>query len=577
MAICCALFALFSCTNQQSRATLADVSSCIQEHPDSALLMLENMNTQNLNTRALKAEYSLLYATALDKNYIDTTDLNIIQPAIDYYTRRHGTTEEKMKSYYYQGIIFFNGGEYDNAIVSFSRAEELVPEIHDMQSVGLLFSRISDTYNKVHNAEEEYNYIVLAEDAFNKTDTKKYYHSTLWRKGEALSNLRKYSLAEQVYQQLLNDPSTPTSISRMVKEDYALLLLSRDNREPRMALDYFEEVLSDGAGLRNINLWSAYAFALSSCGSPSSAESVFSQLYSITGQNKSVVDIWKSAACEKRGDYREAFSLLQNSLTYQDSLLNISLAQTTARAQRDYLALKNSQIQLQDKNHQMRLYLVITILTLMSLVLYFVLRSRNEKLNKERIELVDIAEAMKKRLKESEDSRVLEKVSLEDMMLNKDDEIHSLQKEIASREKILGQLRGEYVHMYKSQFKYLGDLCETFLLANEKKDSQRIVYEKVQDMIKNISSDKVGQRRFERMIDKSLDNLMKHFRDEFPKYSEEDYRFISYIFVGFDATTLSIIFNMPSIAAVYMKKSRIKKSIQESEATYKAQYLAMIE
>ena len=70
--------------------------------------------------------------------------------------------------------------------------------------------------------------------------------------------------------------------------------------------------------------------------------------------------------------------------------------------------------------------------------------------------------------------------------------------------------------------------------------------------------------------------ILRHFRDEFPKYSEEDYRFISYVFVGFDATTLYIIFNMPSVAAVYMKKSRIKKTISDSNAKYRRNYLEMM-
>ena len=69
---------------------------------------------------------------------------------------------------------------------------------------------------------------------------------------------------------------------------------------------------------------------------------------------------------------------------------------------------------------------------------------------------------------------------------------------------------------------------------------------------------------------------MKHFREEFPKYTDEDYRFISYVFVGFDATTLCIIFNMPSVAAVYMKKSRIKKTIMDSDANFRQRYLEMI-
>ena len=183
---------------------------------------------------------------------------------------------------------------------------------------------------------------------------------------------------------------------------------------------------------------------------------------------------------------------------------------------------------------------------------------------------------MRFRLQESENERAQEKENLDDLLSLKDSEISSLRREIHSKESILSHLRTEYVHMYKSQFKYLGSLCETFLFANERTDSQRIVYERVRDMIKDISNDAIGQRRFERMIDKSLNNIMKRFREDFPKYSEEDYRFVSYLFVGFDATTLSVIFNMPSVAAVYMKKSRIKKTVQESEVSFKSNYLEML-
>lgn len=141
----------------------------------------------------------------------------------------------------------------------------------------------------------------------------------------------------------------------------------------------------------------------------------------------------------------------------------------------------------------------------------------------------------------------------------------------------LQALRSEYAHMYKAQFKGLGDLCETFIRANEHRDSHRIVYDKVKDMLKEINGDRSGYNRFEKMIDKTLNNIMKHFREDFPNFSENDYRFISYIIVGFDATTLSVIFDMPSQAAVYMKKSRIKKQIVNSESNYKPFYLEMFD
>lgn len=570
------LLSLISCENHKYRETLDIIESYIQDYPDSALMELERLDSQELNTAALRGKFSLLYAMALDKNFIDTTDVQVIQPAVDYYCRRGGIADYKLKTLFYQGVILYNKGEFDNAIVSFSQAEDMVSLTSDLLFGGLLYSRISDTYNKVHNAEDEYKYICLAEEAFNKAGTKRYYYSTLNRKGQALMNLQRYNDAEKVYLDLLRDSSTPESIICSTKEDYALLLLSKSNRDSESALLLFQEVLSKRGNLRNLNLWASYAFSLSACGHKKESEEIFAQLYSTADVDSSIIDIWKSAAFENEGRFRDAFSLLQSSLTYQDSLLNISLSQATARAQRDYLALKSSQIQLEDKNYQLKLYTIIVILAIILLVLYFVYHSRNEKLNRERVEMADIAETMRIRLKESEEGRFLEKLNLEDAVSSRETEIRTLQDKINEREKVLTQLRSEYAHMYKSQFKYLGNLCETFLLANEKKDSQRIVYEKVQEMIKNISSDQIGQRRFERMIDKSLDNLMKHFREEFPKYTDEDYRFISYVFVGFDATTLCIIFNMPSVAAVYMKKSRIKKTIMDSDANFRQRYLEMI-
>ena len=571
-----ALLLLLSCTNRQTKNTLHDVATFIEDRPDSALFILTSFPKEALTTKGLSAQYSLLYAMALDKNYIDTTDVSIIEPAVEYYGK-HGTADEKMKAYYYQGIAYFNNEEYDNAVVSFSIAEEMIPNANDLRYVGLVYSRLSDLYNRSYNAIDELKYIDLAANAFSRCGDEKYNLTTLQRKAQALANARLYGEAESIYKQLLEVPNLPDVILNTTKEDYALLLASTQDRRAKEALPLYQEVISSRGGLRDVNFWASYAYSLAACGHKVEADQVFYQLYQMGIKNYSVVDIWKSAACENGGDYKNAYVLLQKSLTYQDSLLNIRLSQATAKAQMEYMALKNSQLELEEKNNQLRFLAVIVLLVFISVILYFVYRNRNERLKEKQIELIDIAETMRFRLKESEEFRVLEKITFDDLVTSRNTEITSLRKEIDSREKTLSALRSEYAHMYKSQFKYLGDLCEAYLLANERKDSQRIVYEKVQEMIKDISSDKSGQRRFERMIDRSLDNIMKHFREDFTKYSEEDFRFISYIFVGFDATTLCIIFNMPSVAAVYMKKSRIKKTIQESTSYRKDKYLEMLD
>lgn len=50
-------------------------------------------------------DMSELMFMALDKNYIDTTTFDVIQPAINYYLKE-GTSDQKERTYYYQGCIF---------------------------------------------------------------------------------------------------------------------------------------------------------------------------------------------------------------------------------------------------------------------------------------------------------------------------------------------------------------------------------------------------------------------------------------------------------------------------------------
>lgn len=93
-----------ACTSKQTSSKLDCIASLIQEHPDSALTTIRAFDTSALNTRSLRAYYSLLYAMALDKNWIDTTDEAVIAPAVGYYNKHHDP-ERRAKAWYYLGRI----------------------------------------------------------------------------------------------------------------------------------------------------------------------------------------------------------------------------------------------------------------------------------------------------------------------------------------------------------------------------------------------------------------------------------------------------------------------------------------
>lgn len=98
--------------------------------PDSALTLLKNIPVTNIKGKEITARYALLKSMALDKNYIDTTTFDVLQPAIDYYLKK-GSPDEKLRTYYYQGRIYQNQGDDDSAMQSFLNGRDLKQVVTD--------------------------------------------------------------------------------------------------------------------------------------------------------------------------------------------------------------------------------------------------------------------------------------------------------------------------------------------------------------------------------------------------------------------------------------------------------------
>lgn len=86
----------------------------METRPDSAYHILSGLNQADIKEKKNVARYSLLMAMALDKNYIDTTNIAILSPALDYYPK-YGNSDQRLKTLYYAGRIHMNAHDYDGA------------------------------------------------------------------------------------------------------------------------------------------------------------------------------------------------------------------------------------------------------------------------------------------------------------------------------------------------------------------------------------------------------------------------------------------------------------------------------
>ncbi|MDE6551537.1 MAG: hypothetical protein K2K98_01040 [Muribaculaceae bacterium] len=130
-----AILTIVGCGSNSSVSNGLDVAESLMEsRPDSALAVLDSIDASDLKGKSQKARYALLMSMALDKNYVDTTTFDVLQPAIDYYLE-NGTPDEKLRTYYYQGRIYQNRNDRDSALHSFMRGIDIADECTDSMAI----------------------------------------------------------------------------------------------------------------------------------------------------------------------------------------------------------------------------------------------------------------------------------------------------------------------------------------------------------------------------------------------------------------------------------------------------------
>ena len=133
------------------------------------------------------------------------------------------------------------------------------------------------------------------------------------------------------------------------------------------------------------------------------------------------------------------------------------------------------------------------------------------------------------------------------------------------------ELRKSFAQTYQRQFSELGHLFDYSSNSKISEKAIRKYLEKTSDIIEDIN----GGKEFEARINQDLDNIMFKLRNDFPEFKESDFRFLSYVIVGFDATTRAIILNETQ-NNMRVKKARLIKRIESSNTENKPLYSAFL-
>ena len=345
MVLCAAMTA---CNAGKTYRHLKDIESYISARPDSALAELRSIDTLDLHTRAAKAKYSLLHAMALDKNYIDTTDLGIITPAVSYY-ENHGSIDDRMKAYYYQGRIYENAGDMYSAMNALTTAYDISEKSDDNDFKCILCAKLGAIYANNANGKRDLSYSLKAKEFADLAHNELNSWIMHGHIAACYANIQQWEKSDSLFTVFLSQPILDTNRYAAFKMWASQVALRKNPVDAEKCIKLYNDAVSLGQRPNVVNL-SVIAFAYDYLGRRKESDKIMSAVSAFLGERKnSSVDLWRYRIDKQRGDYGSALSYFESSIHAQDSALVAVLEASYDKIQKEYFSEKANRISAEKK------------------------------------------------------------------------------------------------------------------------------------------------------------------------------------------------------------------------------------
>ena len=378
------LLVLFGCSlllscHSRLEKQLSGIDELLYQYPDSALSELKRIDTLSIHRTKDKAYYALLLSAARDKCYIDVTNDSLITLSADYYAN-HGSIYNRMRSYYYQGIVRKNKKEFPAAIVSLEKAEKDAKRLNDLRYLGLAYRNIASVFHATNNFNQAVDYTKAAISCFdNNKDSLYALYATYSLAVSYLNSAEGYLTNSDLdsclfcLRKILAQTKSKTLIdySRLL---YAkALVIKRDSLQK--AISIFTNAPHSQLNFRDYG-YCAYAFAKN--GQLDSAQQWANAAFASahTPSQKAVLNSLLYRVDSLEGRYSEALRKVTNAMAVQDSVTRVLLQQSLSVAQKNYYQSENALQRSRIKQQRLLFSAIGVILLLLFLSLLLFLQNR---------------------------------------------------------------------------------------------------------------------------------------------------------------------------------------------------------
>ena len=520
---------------------LIKIDEQLNQHPDSALFALKQIDTSRIAGKKDWAYYHLLHSAALDKNYIDVTDDSLITLSADYY-ENHGNIYNRMRSHYYQGIVRENARNYSAAIISFEKAMQEANSLHDLHYLGLIHRNMGNVFNATHNFIEARKHFRKAIDCFSDNQDSLYaqyaiyaFAVTFFNNGDGYIKNNDIDSCRYYLNSLLSSCNNSSLRNSSLKILAYTNVIKRDSLQ--QALTTFRTMPNH---LLDVHDYGYYALALARTGQIDSARRCMVKAYNVT-RSPSELALLNSIVFRLdtlEGHYKNALQKVTGAMATQDSITRVLLQHSLSVAQKDYYQHENT-IQKNRLQRQRLVYVTICILSSLMLMVIFLLiyiRKKNQEAQlKEQMALLAVSQ---------QEIRKGNGTLVGALFIEK-----------------LARLFGLSVQYYEAG----NDLERTNALL----DFKRIA--------KELKETPALFRELENNLNIFCSGIMDKLKDQVPGIRGNNRRIIALFFAGIPDPVVQIIMQRVSIGSLRTLRSRFRQAIKDAHAPDEILFLDMLD
>lgn len=601
IALIVGIFAFAACSEKEkgsiSVPELAQAEAIMYEHPDSALQILQEMQTPASSQKLECATWALLMTHAKYKMFIRQTD-SLVNIAYSYFMKREDA-QRKALVLYLKGGICQENKDIEDAQKFFLEAADYAETTDDYQLCYLTNAQLGNIYVLRSYKEYALNAFSKAYQYALKSNNSEYIASSQMYLGRVYSIQLKFDLAIECYKNAIEVAKQNHNLRKIIASCNELAGVYTETKDYEQAMYYVKQAIKNnsiGAIEGQINL-------------------VIGDIYNRTGQIDSayyyldrVIAFEKNprtvnSACrilydlsKKERKFKEALFYSDKLLSGLDSLYSSHRDQELAKMQEKYNQQKviNEKNQLKiekDKNTRTALIALVLLICVIATLIYIYQR---KLMKKERTIQKKEEEIRRSMMQISDNGRLIKhnQSKMEELMAqieaNKDmqeqlEELSKTYSEIQQQNEVLSnenQVLQKNIEQYSSsldaqseELRKLNELTEEIQRLHDREKALSTQLVKSTKVLNNLITapryiDTIQWKDIEEAINTIFDNFTERLSQKISTLTEYDLHLCCLIKLRMSNANIATALGISS-ASVSKQKFRLKERITQQVVAFR--------